>query len=417
MVYPDSTTAAVSATQQPAKLVTNADNLEDLWRTLENYVGEAMDNYQEKLIGQVPGPMFHVGGSMSTHSEGSAAQPQPHPDSYHDYKPPLPLLTPAPPREIPSPSVLPGSYTTVPATTAFAGQYGFEVSPEPPTDDAKSTSWTYSPLVKKLYAQMAASCPVRFRTAFPPPLESYIRATAVFVKPEHAQEVVQRCPHHRIIPDGHHAPDHIVRCDNQMSQYVQDPYSQRLSVVLPWEPPSPGCDWLTNLFRFMCFSSCVGSLNRRQVQIVFTLEKENMVLGRQSLEVRICASPGRDRRVDEKALSTRQKGLRKRPIGNIILPASAAKRQRTESGDNEIFTLTVSCKEHYKTLVQMRDALELMALLPTNQIQAYKDQQLQLEKELFDQPESGSKSCNKGNAEKGKFNKKEKCTIDSKVKS
>jgi len=66
-----------------------------------------------------------------------------------------------------------------------------------------------------------------------------------------------------------------------------------------------GAEWVTNLFQFMCFSSCVGGLARRPVQVIFTLERDGQVLGRQSVELRVCACPGRDRRTDEHA-STRQ---------------------------------------------------------------------------------------------------------------
>jgi len=67
---------------------------------------------------------------------------------------------------------------------------------------------------------------------------------------------------------------------------------------------SAGAVWVTNLFQFMCFSSCVGGLARRPVQVIFTLERDGQVLGRQAVELRICACPGRDRRTDEDASLT-----------------------------------------------------------------------------------------------------------------
>ena len=74
---------------------------------------------------------------------------------------------------------------------------------------------------------------------------------------------------------------------------------------------------MTNLFQFMCFSSCVGGLGRRPVQVIFTLERDGQVLGRQSVELRICACPGRDRRTDEDA---------------SLLPGGGTRRDRPTTG-------------------------------------------------------------------------------------
>lgn len=45
---------------------------------------------------------------------------------------------------------------------------------------------------------------------------------------------------------------------------------------------------------FACFSSCKGSLDRRPFEIIFALERRGLILGCDSLELRIVAAPARD---------------------------------------------------------------------------------------------------------------------------
>ena len=54
----------------------------------------------------------------------------------------------------------------------------------------------YSEVLKKLYVRMATTCPIRFRVDKAPPHNTIIRAMPIYMKPEHVQEVVKRCPNH-----------------------------------------------------------------------------------------------------------------------------------------------------------------------------------------------------------------------------
>ncbi|GFO22022.1 WD repeat-containing protein wrap73-like [Plakobranchus ocellatus] len=274
------------------------------------------------------------------------------------------------------------SMPTVPSNTDYPGDSGFEISFAQPSKETKSTTWTYSESLKKLYVRMSTTCPVRFKTRFgPPPQGSIIRAMPIFMKPEHVQEVVKRCPNHAVQREGnesHPAPSHLVRCEHKLARYEEDHNTGRQSVVLPQETPQAGSEWVTNLFQFMCLGSCVGGPNRRPLQIVFTLEKDGQVLGRRAVEVRICACPGRDRKADEKTeLSVkdfkRQKGPSIGPkltLEKEIL--SVSKKRKLD--DPEIYMLPVRGMENFTILKKVRDSLELAALVPAETAEAYRKQ-------------------------------------------
>lgn len=211
-----------------------------------------------------PDSQTHIIGSTasSPYHEGTLTSPQP-------YSPHTNMASPTP---------------TVPSNTNYPGEYGFEISFATPSKETKSTTWTYSDMLKKLYVRMATTCPVRFKAARTPPPGCVIRSMPIFMKPEHVQETVKRCPNHATSKENnenHPAPNHLVRCEHKLAKYVEDGYTSRQSVLIPHETPQAGSEWVTNLFQFMCLGSCVGGPNRRPIQIVFTLEKDNQVLGRE----------------------------------------------------------------------------------------------------------------------------------------
>ncbi|XP_064604286.1 tumor protein p73-like [Liolophura sinensis] len=260
---------------------------------------------------------------------------------------------------------------STPSNTNYPGTYGFQVSFSPPQKETKSTSWTYSALGRKLYVKMASSCPVQFHTSQPPPEGSIIRAMAVFSKAEHAQGVVTRCPNHvssREHNQNHPAPSHLVRCEHQLSHYLDDPSTGRHSVLTPYQQPQAGCPHLTYLYQFMCLGSCVGGPNRRPMQIVFTLENDQLVLGRAAVDIRICACPARDKRLEEKSY------LPKPPASSPSYTTGdkprAAHKRKLDTTDT--FTITIHGRDNFEILRKIRDSLELMSSLSNDQVTQYK---------------------------------------------
>ncbi|XP_048460471.1 tumor protein 63 isoform X2 [Rhincodon typus] len=279
----------------------------------------------------------------------------------------------------------------IPSNTDYPGPHGFDVSFQQ-SSTAKSATWTYSPELKKLYCQIAKTCPIQIKVMTQPPQGAVIRAMPVYKKAEHVTEVVKRCPNHELsreFNDGQVAPpSHLIRVEGSShAQYVEDPITGRQSVMVPYEPPQVGTEFTTILYNFMCNSSCVGGMNRRPILIIVTLEnRDGQVLGRRCFEARICACPGRDRKADEDSIRKQQvtegtKGVdtskRLRHVNQGIQVASITNKKR-RPGDEELFYLPIRGRETYEVLLKIKESLELMQLLPQHTIENYRQQQQHL---------------------------------------
>lgn len=238
--------------------------------------------------------MDQNGGSTSTspynndHAQNNVTAPSPYAQPSSTFE----ALSPSP---------------AIPSNTDYAGPHTFDVSFQQ-SSTAKSATWTYSTELKKLYCQIAKTCPIQIKVLTNPPQGAVIRAMPVYKKAEHVTEVVKRCPNHELsreFNDGQIAPpSHLIRVEgNSHAQYVEDSITGRQSVLVPYEPPQVGTEFTTILYNFMCNSSCVGGMNRRPILIIVTLEtRDGQVLGRRCFEARICACPGRDRKADEDSI-------------------------------------------------------------------------------------------------------------------
>uniref|UniRef100_A0A8C3X9N9 Cellular tumor antigen p53 n=1 Tax=Catagonus wagneri TaxID=51154 RepID=A0A8C3X9N9_9CETA len=290
----------------------------------------------------------------------------------------------------------------IPSNTDYPGPHHFEVTFQQ-SSTAKSATWTYSPLLKKLYCQIAKTCPIQIKVSSPPPAGTAVRAMPVYKKAEHVTEVVKRCPNHELGRDfneGQSAPaSHLIRVEgSNLSQYVDDPATGRQSVMVPYEAPQVGTEFTTILYNFMCNSSCVGGMNRRPILIIITLEtRDGQVLGRRSFEGRICACPGRDRKADEdhyreqqalsesaaKSGAASKRAFKQSPPAIPALGASVKKRR---PGDEDVYYMQVRGRENFEILTKIKEGLELMELVPQQLVDSYRQQQQQ---QLPPRPTSG----------------------------
>ncbi|XP_073759562.1 tumor protein p73 isoform X7 [Callorhinus ursinus] len=284
----------------------------------------------------------------------------------------------------------------IPSNTDYPGPHHFDVTFQQ-SSTAKSATWTYSPLLKKLYCQIAKTCPIQIKVSTPPPPGTIVRAMPVYKKAEHVTEVVKRCPNHELGRDfneGQSAPaSHLIRVEgNNLSQYVDDPVTGRQSVMVPYEPPQVGTEFTTILYNFMCNSSCVGGMNRRPILIIITLEtRDGQVLGRRSFEGRICACPGRDRKADEdhhreqQALSesaAKHGAASKRAFKQspAAVPALGTNVKKRRLGDEDVYYMHVRGRENFEILMKVKESLELMELVPQQLVDTYRQQQQLLQR-------------------------------------
>lgn len=256
--------------------------------------------------------------------------------------------------------------STVPVTTDYPGEFGFQLRFQK-SGTAKSVTSTYSELLNKLYCQLAKTSPVEVLVSKEPPQGAILRATAVYKKTEHVADVVRRCPHHQNEDSAEHR-SHLIRVEgSQRALYFEDLHTKRQSVTVPYEPPQLGSEMTTILLSFMCNSSCMGGMNRRPILTILTLETpEGLVLGRRCFEVRVCACPGRDRKTEEENSTKTQNGTKQTkkrksaPASDTTSVKKSKPASSAEEDDKEVFVLYVRGRERYEFLKRINDGQDLL---------------------------------------------------------
>lgn len=193
----------------------------------------------------------------------------------------------------------------IPANVDYAGDLDFDILISSHT--ANRNSWIYSSILKKVFINMQNVLPVDVKRN-PASIDLYLRATLLYSLPQYTQEIVERCSTHvdpRISTNRDVEPmvvKHVLRCSNQGSVYFGNTeMKEHLSVVTPLGLPQAGVDTVRVNYQFMCKNSCPSGMNRRAVDVIFTLEDRcGNVLGRRKLAVRVCSCPKRDKEKEEK---------------------------------------------------------------------------------------------------------------------
>ncbi|XP_030766106.1 cellular tumor antigen p53 isoform X1 [Sitophilus oryzae] len=250
----------------------------------------------------------------------------------------------------------------------YSGPYEFEVAIVP---DQKSP-WIYSPLLNKVFLELGKQFPVTFKTRTFPQEALFIRVTPKYSGSQHSIDAVVRCIQH----DYHADPSnkdipaevraHVIRCANRQVSYLGNKDQQeRLSLVLPLIKPEVGADSVFEFFQFVCTSTCpTPGINRRSLELIFTLENVNgSVVGRKSVNVKICACPKRDQIKDEAKYKNNKNGPpvpRGKKRKAACQPANPGKVLPASDNDTKVYPITINVvgkQTQLKVLSYIEDAL------------------------------------------------------------
>ncbi|XP_018372286.1 PREDICTED: cellular tumor antigen p53 isoform X1 [Trachymyrmex cornetzi] len=164
--------------------------------------------------------------------------------------------------------------------------------------------WSYSQKSKRVFLKMEKTLPLRF-TWEPAASGLFLRTKLVFVLEQYKNDPVRRCPNHIASTNYiNQSMDpkrikHVVHCVNHAASIYEEE-NEHLSILTPLCTPEPGSQYFPMCFKFFCKNSCTSGMNRRDTELEFTLEDERkQVLARQTLGIKLCSCPKRDKQKSE----------------------------------------------------------------------------------------------------------------------
>jgi len=192
---------------------------------------------------------------------------------------------------------------------------------------------------------------------------------------------VTRCPTHLAEVEGGPTaapPAHVLRSNNPQAKYHTDAKGVHCIIVPTAVLKGEMTLQQTELVRVMCFSSCAGGIARRPLEIVFEVSDGGQLLCQQTMPVRVCACPGRDRRnleksaaadvlsllgkADEGGASRGGKAKRagagkKKPVSRTRTVTAINLREALDDSDRTRYTINVMGHENFVMAERIADAL------------------------------------------------------------
>ncbi|XP_046964145.1 cellular tumor antigen p53 [Vanessa cardui] len=229
--------------------------------------------------------------------------------------------------------------TGPPDRTVFNGIYNFVV--EIDGSNTQKQKYLYSHRLNRIYVNMECNFSVNFKWDTNEPM--YVRATTVFSEPAQAQKRVERCIQHSHDSYNtlHRLEPHVVKNVLRSARaaggtgvyYCGDVASADswYSVLVAFPAPA------SHAFQFVCKNSCSSGINRRPIDLIFTLEDcAGGVFGRHVVGARVCSCPRRDMLADE-----RQAGAKRRaaPAPAPAPPPPAKRLLRERADEDAVVTL------------------------------------------------------------------------------
>ncbi|VDM64182.1 unnamed protein product [Angiostrongylus costaricensis] len=169
---------------------------------------------------------------------------------------------------------------------------------------------------RTLYCKVDTMVPFTF--SFPTRCgpSSHIRVCAEYVDNSLKGMPVERCPNH-LAKDFSDMKMNFVRCDHAQTEYLDSNENYALRI--------PVCQ--TTAFMFTCFSSCAGGINRRPVQLTFTLEGvDEMRVETMRIPFKVCSIPSRDASRDDERFFEHDVG--------IVPNSQVIQREKLQRGGN-----------------------------------------------------------------------------------